>query len=107
MSNEMKHDEKVPEAEHTELSNEDLGKVAGGAEKAAAPRKISVSSGVIAGNKLGGMTPQYPAVSVQNAELASQLSDQQLDDAIGGGTNGQHIKEAKLTFRKAGETPQE
>ena len=28
--------------------------------KAKAPTKINVSSGVIAGNKLGGMTPQYP-----------------------------------------------
>ena len=28
--------------------------------KAKAPTKIDVSSGVIAGNKLGGMTPQYP-----------------------------------------------
>jgi hypothetical protein len=39
MSNEMKHDEKVPEAEHTELSNEDLGKVAGGAEKSGSTEK--------------------------------------------------------------------
>ena len=28
--------------------------------KAKAPTKINVSAGVIAGNKLGGMTPQYP-----------------------------------------------
>jgi hypothetical protein len=33
------------------------------AVKAAAPKKIAVSAGVIAGNKLGGMTPQYPAIS--------------------------------------------
>ncbi len=32
-------------------------------EKAAAPKKITVSAGVIAGNKLGGMTPQYPAIA--------------------------------------------
>jgi len=32
-------------------------------EKAAAPKKIAVSAGVIAGNKLGGMTPQYPAIA--------------------------------------------
>ena len=31
--------------------------------KAAAPKKIAVSAGVIAGNKLGGMTPQYPAIA--------------------------------------------
>ncbi|HZD31937.1 MAG TPA: hypothetical protein VE779_09785 [Candidatus Angelobacter sp.] len=31
--------------------------------KAAAPKKINVSAGVIAGNKLGGMTPQYPAIA--------------------------------------------
>jgi protein TonB len=31
--------------------------------KAAAPNKIAVSAGVIAGNKLGGMTPQYPAIA--------------------------------------------
>ena len=104
----MKHDEKVLQVEKTELSNEDLGKVAGGAEKAAAPRKINVSSGVIAGNKLSGMTPQYPAVSEQNAELASQLSDQQLDDAVGGGAaNGKHFSVMKITLRKAGETAQE
>jgi len=33
------------------------------AVKAAAPKKINVSAGVIAGNKLGGMTPQYPAMA--------------------------------------------
>jgi periplasmic protein TonB len=26
-------------------------------------KKIAVSAGVIAGNKLGGMTPQYPAIA--------------------------------------------
>jgi protein TonB len=31
--------------------------------KAAAPRKINVSAGVIAGNRLAGMTPQYPAIA--------------------------------------------
>jgi protein TonB len=31
--------------------------------KAAAPKKIAVSAGVIAGNKLGGSTPQYPAIA--------------------------------------------
>jgi hypothetical protein len=30
--------------------------------KAAAPKKIRVSAGVMAG-KLGGMTPQYPAIA--------------------------------------------
>jgi protein TonB len=30
--------------------------------KAAAPKKIAISAGVIAGNKLSGMTPQYPAI---------------------------------------------
>jgi protein TonB len=29
----------------------------------AAPKKINMSAGVIAGNKLGGMTPQYPAIA--------------------------------------------
>ena len=29
----------------------------------AVPKKINVSAGVIAGNKLGGMTPQYPAIA--------------------------------------------
>ena len=32
------------------------------AVKAAAPKKIAVAAGVIAGNKLAGMTPQYPAI---------------------------------------------
>jgi hypothetical protein len=76
-------DEKVPEVESTELSNEDLGNVAAGVT-AAAPKKIAVSAGVIAGGKLSGMTPQYPAISEQNPELASQLSDQQLDKVAGG-----------------------
>src|ERR1700722_18883903 len=99
-SDEMKNDEKVLQVEKTELSNEDLGNVAGGVT-AAAPKKIAVSAGVIAGNKLGGMTPQYPAISEQNAELASQLSDQQLDDAVGGGVaNGKHFTAVKLTIRK-------
>jgi protein TonB len=31
--------------------------------KAAAPKKIAVSAGVIAGNKLGGSSPQYPAIA--------------------------------------------
>lgn len=31
--------------------------------KAKAPTKINVSAGVVAGNKLGGMTPQYPAIA--------------------------------------------
>ena len=31
--------------------------------KAAAPKKIAVSAGVIAGNKLSGSTPQYPAIA--------------------------------------------
>lgn len=98
--------EKVPEAESAEISNEDLGNVAGGGT-AAAPKKIAVSAGVIAGNKLGGMTPQYPAISEQNPELASQLSDQQLDSAVGGAApTGKHISTARLTIRKAGENPQ-
>jgi TonB family protein len=32
-------------------------------EKASATKKIAVSAGVIAGNKLAGMTPQYPAIA--------------------------------------------
>jgi protein TonB len=31
--------------------------------KAAAPKKIAVSAGVIAGNKLSGTSPQYPAIA--------------------------------------------
>jgi protein TonB len=31
--------------------------------KAAAPKKIAVSAGVIAGNKLSGAQPQYPAIA--------------------------------------------
>ena len=31
--------------------------------KAAAPAKVKVSAGVIAGNKLGGASPQYPAIA--------------------------------------------
>jgi protein TonB len=31
--------------------------------KAAAPKKIAVSAGVIAGNKLSGATPTYPAIA--------------------------------------------
>ena len=31
--------------------------------KAAAPKKIAISAGVIAGNKLYGMTPQYPEIT--------------------------------------------
>jgi hypothetical protein len=100
MSDEMKHEEKVLQVEKTELSNGDLGNVAGGVT-AAAPKKIAVSAGVIAGNKLGGMTPQYPAISEQNVELASQLSDQQLDSAVGGlVATGKHFSTAKLTIRK-------
>ena len=33
--------------------------------KAAAPKKIAIAVGVIAGNKLGGMTPQYPAIATK------------------------------------------
>ena len=33
--------------------------------KAAAPKKIAVSAGVISGNKLGGMTPMYPAIATK------------------------------------------
>jgi hypothetical protein len=107
MNDEIKHDEKIPEAESTELSNKALGNVAGGVA-AAAPKKIAVSADVIAGNKLGGMTPRYPAISEQNPELASQLSDQQLDSAVGGAApTGKHISTARLTIRKAGENPQE
>ncbi len=32
------------------------------------PKKIQVSADVIAGNKLGGMTPQYPAIKAAVAK---------------------------------------
>jgi periplasmic protein TonB len=31
--------------------------------KAAAPKKVAVSSGVMAGNRIGGESPQYPAIA--------------------------------------------
>jgi len=40
--------------------------------KASAPKKINVSAGVIAGNKIGGTTPVYPAVA-KAAHIQGQL----------------------------------
>jgi hypothetical protein len=39
------------------------------AVKAAAPKKIAISAGVIAGNRLAGMTPQYPAIAKPKAKV--------------------------------------
>jgi hypothetical protein len=82
MSDEIKLEVPTP-ADTTELPNADLAQVTGGTA-AAAPKKINVSAGVIAGNKLGGMTPQYPAVSEQNSESAAELSEPALDELVGG-----------------------
>lgn len=82
MSDEIKQDVPIP-ADTTELPDADLAEVTGGTT-AAAPKKINVSAGVIAGNKLGGMTPQYPAVSEQNSEPSAELSEPALDEVVGG-----------------------
>jgi len=44
------------------------------AVKAAAPKKIAVSAGVMAGNKLVGMTPQYPAISKKPTAKGSAIA---------------------------------
>ncbi len=59
MSDEIKQDAQAPEAESAALSNDDLHNITGGA----APKKIVVSAGVTAGNKLSGATPIYPPIS--------------------------------------------
>jgi hypothetical protein len=37
-------------------------------------KKINVSAGVIAGNKLGGMTPQYPPIATSHAKQKTKAN---------------------------------
>jgi hypothetical protein len=55
------------------------------------PRKDEAESTELSNKDLG---------NVENAELASQLSDQQLDDAGGGVVTGKHFTAATITLRK-------
>ena len=89
MNDERKNDglsaeEHVTEAQNSVLSNDDLDNVTGGA----APKKMNVSAGVIAGNKLGGMTPQYPAIAPESTEPSAELSEGTLDAIAGGSASG-------------------
>ena len=98
MSDGLKKDVPIP-ADTTELSNTDLVEATGGTA-AAAPKKINVSAGVIAGNRLGGMTPQYPAVSEQNSEPSAELSQSALDEVVGGNAVSGPVSSVPTTQHK-------